>query len=139
MMAHSYRWLYWTDYGTVAKIERASMDGSSRTTLHNTGLTTPIGLTLDYATQTLFWIDQTLDRLERSSADGSNRVLMTTLNIQAPYGITYFGGKLYWTDYSRDQILSTFVSSPASVSTVVSTSGDPYRIQFISEERQPYG
>ena len=115
------------------------MDGSSRTTLHNTGLSYPSGLTLDYATQTLFWIDQTLDRLERSSADGSNRVLMTTLNIQAPYGITYFGGKLYWTDYSRDQILSTFVSSPASVSTVVSTSGDPYRIQFISEERQPYG
>ena len=137
---HTYRWLYWTDYGTVNKIEKASMDGTSRAVVINTGLSLPYGLTMDYDSQTLYWIDDGVNRLESSNTDGSNRMLLTTLNIQSPYGITYFAGKLYWTDVSRDAIMSTFLDSPNSVSTIITTaSNNPYRIKVVSEQRQPEG
>ena len=131
------RWMYWTDYGTLDKIERASMDGTSRTVIHSTDLSTPYGLTLDYDTQTLYWIDYTLDRLESSNTDGSNRRLLTRINIQCPYGITYFDQKLYWGDWCQHVIYSTPVNSPNSATTLISTGNDPYRIHVVSEDRQP--
>lgn len=130
--------MYWTDYGTFDSIERASMDGTSRTVLHNTDLSAPYGLTLDYTTQTLYWIDNSLDKLESSNADGTNRMLLTRVNIQCPWGITFFDQKLYWSDHCQHVIYTTFVNLPNSVSTLVSTGGsDSYRLHVISEERQP--
>jgi len=131
------RLMYWTDYGSFDKIERASMDGTSRTVIINTGLGTPYGLTLDYDTQTLYWVDYTLDRLESSSVDGSNRNLLTTISIVCPYGITFFNEKLYWGDWCRHTIFTTSVNTPDSVSSVYSTSYyDPHRMHVISEDRQ---
>ncbi len=129
--------MYWTDYGTLDKIERASMDGTSRRVLHSTGLTSPFGLTLDYDTQNLYWIDYTLDKLESSSVDGTNRRLLTTVNIRCPYGITFFNQKLYWGDSCTHVVYSTFANSPNSVSTVIATGNDPYYLHVISEDRQP--
>ncbi len=129
--------MYWTDYGTIDKIERASMDGTSRTVLHSTGLSAPYGLTLDYNTQTLYWVDYTLDNLESSNADGTNRRLLTRVNIQCPYGITFFDRKLFWGDLCQHVIYSTPVDTPNDVSTVISTLDDPYCIHVISEDRQP--
>lgn len=45
------RYLFWTDWGHIAKIERANMDGSERKVLINTDLGWPNGLTLDYDTR----------------------------------------------------------------------------------------
>ena len=129
--------MYWTDYGAVGKIERASMDGTSRTVLHNTDLSAPYGLTLDYTTQTLYWIDYTLNKLESSNADGTNRIFLTRVNVQCPWGITFFDQKLYWSDHCQNVIYTTFVSSTNSVSTLVSTGNTPYRLHVISKERQP--
>ena len=131
------RWMYWTDYGSSPKIERASMDGTSRSVLHNTSLNRPYGLTLDYDTQTLYWIDHTFDSLESSNADGSNRRLLTRTNIQCPYGLTFFDERLFWGDLCQHTIYTTNINSPSSVSAVLSTINDPYRIHVISEERQP--
>lgn len=39
--------MYWTDWGSIAKIERSYMDGSGRETLFNTGLGWPNGLVVD--------------------------------------------------------------------------------------------
>lgn len=46
-----FRYLFWTDWGHVAKIERANLDGSERKILINTDLGWPNGLTLDYDTR----------------------------------------------------------------------------------------
>lgn len=127
--------MYWTVHGSFDKIERASMDGTSRTVLHSTGLADPIGLTLDYETQTLYWVDYTLDNLETSSADGRNRKLLT--KVQYPHGLTFFDQKLYWGDSGHHVIDSTHVNSPNSVSAIVSTGNDPYAIHVVSQERQP--
>ena len=116
------------------------MDGTSRTVLHDTSLSSTYGLTMDYGTQMLYWADYSLDRLERSSADGSNRVLLTTSNIISPFGITVSEGVLYWTDWTYDRIYSAPVSSPSSATILASYVGtNPYGIEVISEGRQELG
>ena len=113
------------------------MDGTSQTVLHSTGLNRPYGLTLDYDSQTLYWINYSGVGLETSNIDGTSRRTLTRVNIVCPYGLTYFNRKLYWGDWCNHVIYSTSIDSPNSVSVVVSTSNDPYRIQVISKDRQP--
>ena len=115
------------------------MDGTSRIVLHSVGYV--YALTLDYDTQTLYWLDYNLNLLESSNVDGTNRLLLTSGGIiNTPYSITFYDGKLYWTDISYNRILSTSVSSPSSISYVGgSYSYDPYGIKVVFRDRQADG
>ena len=132
--------MYWTDIG-LDRIERATMDGNSRTVLHSSGLSTVYGLTLDYQNQTLYWVDYSNNRIEKSSVTGSNRVVVRT-GLRDPWGVTYHAQRLYWTDWSADRIYSISVapsSSGAITSLTSSLGGNPNGIHVITEERQPLG
>ena len=132
--------MYWTDTGAVNKIERASMDGTSRIALHSTDLTHPYGLTLDIDTQTLYWTDFSRNVLERSNADGTNRVTLTNRMILDPYFITYYDGNLYWGDWAYNRLLTTTISSPNEVRFFGNSAGaDVYGIHVISPEKQRQG
>ena len=115
------------------------MDGTGRTIIHNTSLSAPYGLTLDYDTQTLYWTDYSLNKIERSNVDGSNRTVVTTLLVYDPYSITFYNGSIYWTDFSHNRILTTTVNSAAVTSYVGNSINDMYGIKAIAEERQPLG
>ena len=139
------RWLYWTDASTSnPKIERASMDGTSRTVLHNTSLIFPSGITLDYTSQTLYWIDADRSRIESSAVDGSNRQVVTsTVNDNNPWGIVYYSGNLYWTDRNGNRSL-IYTSSARFPSTRNLLSGFtlnflPLGIEVVSSSRQLQG
>lgn len=116
------------------------MDGTSRTTLHNTGLQWPNGLTLDLASQTLYWVDAGFDRIESSNSNGTNRRVLTTSYIFHPFGIDIFRGRLYWTDWQTNAVLSASVAQPTSVGVVISNLiFDPMGVKVISTEKQPAG
>ena len=133
------RLMYWTDWGQPATIERASMDGTSQTVLHNTGLVWPNGLTIDYATQTLYWVDAQLDRIETSTASGTGRRILSTTNIYHPFGIDVFQGTLYWTDWQARAVLKASVSQPTSVQYVIyNLYLDPMSIRTVSLQRQQF-
>ena len=56
--------MYWSDWGDVPKIEKAYMDGSSRKALLSNKsrlIFWPNGLTIDYQTDLLYWIDGRLN------------------------------------------------------------------------------
>ena len=132
--------MYWTDTGTVDKIEKASMDGTSRVALHSTSLSLPYGLTLDIDTQTLYWLDYSRNVLEKSNADGTNRVTLTNRMIIDPYFLTYYDGNLYWGDWSYNRLLTTPVSFPNNVRYFGNSIGaDVYGIHVISPEKQRQG
>lgn len=111
------------------------MEGSNRMALHTTNLQRPYALTIDYATQTLYWADYALNKLESSNADGSNRRLLTT-NIRDPYAMIFFAGTLYWTDWSYNGIYSTLTTSPSSVTSLLYLGVDPYGIQVFDKDVQ---
>lgn len=51
------RFMYWTDWGENAKLERSGMDGSERAVLISNNLGWPNGLTVDKASSQLLWAD----------------------------------------------------------------------------------
>ena len=116
------------------------MDGTSRTVLHNTSLSNPYGLTIDYENQILYWIDDGYNRIESSYVNGTGRVVLTTSSIENPYDIAYFGGNVYWTEqyYHYGGILSASVD-PVTVANVSFSISNPYGISVFSEEGQPEG
>ena len=131
--------MYWSDWGVVAKIERASLDGRSSQTLHGSQLVWPNGLTLDYQNQVLYWIDGSLDKIESSNVDATNRRLIatfasSTLNYQG-FSLSFFNNTLYWSDWGRDMIFSIFANG-SSLTALIHGFNLPTGIQVASENRQ---
>ena len=59
--------MYWTDWGTIPKIERSDLDGGNRQTIVQGDLKWPNGLVIDQASLRLFWADAGLDKIETSN------------------------------------------------------------------------
>lgn len=114
------------------------MDGTAKTILHDTSLSAPYCLTLDYDAQILYWADYTLNKIEKSNVDGTNRQLVTTTLLNDAFSITFFNGRLYWTDLSYDRILTVLTTSSTS-EYLTGSFGNMYGITAITEERQPKG
>lgn len=112
------RCLYWTDWGTPATIEKASLDGSNRTVLHNTILWWPNALTIDYDTQTLYWMDAARDKLESSNTDGSGRTLLSMRHIYHPFSLTFLEGNLFWSDWELNALLAASLSNLTAVNII---------------------
>lgn len=66
--------LYWTDWGSRPRIEKAMLDGSERKAIIDTSLFWPNGLTIDYPAQKLYWADAKHHVIETSALDGSGRL-----------------------------------------------------------------
>ena len=115
------------------------MDGTNRQAIHSSNLDRPQAITMDYQNQILYWMDYDLDRLEKSNPDGSSRTLLTTTNIVSPFAMNYYKGRIYWSDWSGNRVVSTPLSSPGSISYASNLSSTPYGIQVVSPERQPLG
>ena len=114
------------------------MDGTSKSILHDTGLSAPYTLTLDYDAQVLYWADYTLNRIEKSNVDGSNRQVLTTSLVNNAYSLAFFNGRLFWTDLAYRRIVTTLTTSTTST-FLTGTLGSMYGITSITEERQPAG
>ena len=56
--------MYWTDWGSFPRIERAFMDGEERVDLVNHTLRLPNGLTIDHVYNKLYWADAHEDSIE---------------------------------------------------------------------------
>lgn len=80
-------YLFWTDWGHIAKIERANLDGSERKVLINADLGWPNGLTLDYDTRRIYWVDAHLDRIESADLNGKLRQVLVS-HVSHPFALT---------------------------------------------------
>lgn len=67
------RVIFWTNWGSYPRIERASMDGEMRTVIVQQKIFWPNGLAIDYPTRLLYFADGNLDHLHFCKYDGSNR------------------------------------------------------------------
>ena len=130
--------MYWTDWGEPAKIERASMDGSNRTVLHDTELIRPNGLAIDYQLQRLYWADAFTDRIEYSSVDGTGREILLTVDtgLHHPFAITISGDQVYWTDRENFTVYTAHKLSPISILPVYNTIFLPNGIEAVDSNRQ---
>ena len=96
-----YSWLYWTDWGDTARIQRASMDGQNIETVHNqsTSIRQPQALTIDYDSQTLYWSDQSLDKILWSQVEPGSQINISFYSFYNTYSMVIFGSYLFFTQY----------------------------------------
>jgi len=66
--------MFFTKWGASSPmLERTALDGADRTVLVQRKIVYPYGVTVDYPTQHVYWVDTYLDFVERIDYDGSNR------------------------------------------------------------------
>ena len=100
-----HRHIYWTDWGTEAKIEKASLHGKNRRSIITTDIQWPNGLTIDHTLKRLYWIDARLKRIETCDFNGHNRVVVRKLAFTShPFSIAVFEDNVYWTDWDSGAI-----------------------------------
>lgn len=97
---------FWSDWGPNAKIESSYMDGSERTAITNDGIYWPNGLSLDFATDRIYWADAKHHVIESSKLDGSDRKKILSNNLPHPFALTIFEDNMYWTDWHTKTISS---------------------------------
>ncbi|XP_016148446.1 low-density lipoprotein receptor-related protein 1B [Sinocyclocheilus grahami] len=68
--------LFFTDYGTVAKVERCNMDGTNRTRIVEYKTEQPTAVTLDLVKKLVYWTDAYLDFIEVVDYNGKNRQMV---------------------------------------------------------------
>ncbi|XP_065844687.1 low-density lipoprotein receptor-related protein 5-like isoform X2 [Oscarella lobularis] len=96
--------IYWSNWGSVPKIERVSMTGERRQVLVSTLIVWPNGITLDLAKRFLYWADARLDRIEVCNFDGTNRRLIGTYSQVHPYALDIYGDLLIWSDWQHNKV-----------------------------------
>uniref|UniRef100_A0A8C5MYQ0 LDL receptor related protein 4 n=1 Tax=Leptobrachium leishanense TaxID=445787 RepID=A0A8C5MYQ0_9ANUR len=127
--------LFWSDWGHVAKIERAHLDGTDRKTIINTDLGWPNGLTLDYDTRRIFWVDAHLDRIEHADLNGKMRQVLIS-QLSHPFALTQEGRWIYWTDWQTKSIQRVDKYSGRDQKTVLGNVEGLMDIIVVSAHRQ---
>ena len=130
--------MYWTDWGSEARIERASMDGSNRKVLIDSDLKWPNGLTIEYQSQTLYWTDGIHDTLESSKVDGKNRIILTKVGLGQPFGITLYQNILHISDWDPPtlQIFHIDNSSYVIKAALLDPHYHPFGNEVVTSTRQ---
>nr|XP_020455101.1 low-density lipoprotein receptor-related protein 1-like [Monopterus albus] len=94
--------LYWTDGDNISM---ANMDGSNRTTLF-TSQKGPVGLSIDYDKEQLYWISSGNGTINRCQLDGSKLEILEGVKgkLTKATALAIMGDKLWWADQATDQI-----------------------------------
>ncbi|VDI38277.1 Hypothetical predicted protein [Mytilus galloprovincialis] len=112
------RWIYFSDWGSIPKIEKCMFDGSNRQTIITTDLKWPNGIALDRCKKRLYWCDAGLNQIKTSNYDGSDVqvILNGTRKVHHPFGIDIDENNMYFTDWKKQVFqLSKFSSTPKSL------------------------
>ena len=136
-----HRYIYWVDWGT-SMIERASLDGSERKVIISSNLLSPVSLTIDYTSQTLYWIDRD-GTLESASTDGTGRKVLLSSNtaLYNTFGMDFFNNQLYWTEREQPSVYSASINFLNDYSPIISSLSfpnyDPYQLHAVHPLAQP--
>ena len=138
--------MFWTDYGVLAQIETAAMDGRERRTLHFSDISQPNGITIDYSSGRIYWSDAGLDRLEFSNFDGSGREVVENemTGLVHPFSVTVVDNLLFWSDWETQKIYATHkehgtLQGEGYFAEIVTFLDTPYGIEALRSDRQPPG
>ncbi|XP_064477406.1 very low-density lipoprotein receptor-like isoform X2 [Ornithodoros turicata] len=134
-------WMFWSDWGSAAKIERSGMDGSHRAAIVTTDILWPNGLAIDYVTKKLFWADAKLHIICSSDYDGTNRrvVVSSPLAVKHPFSLDVFEDWLYWTDWDLEAINKANKFTGENVTSIIHEVYSPMALHIYHSYKQPEG
>uniref|UniRef100_A0A4W6FD01 LDL receptor related protein 1 n=1 Tax=Lates calcarifer TaxID=8187 RepID=A0A4W6FD01_LATCA len=94
--------LYWTDGDNISM---ANTDGSNRSVLF-TNQKGPVGLSIDFDTEQLYWISSGNSTINRCKLDGTGLEVLEGVKgkLTKATALAIMGDKLWWADQGTDQI-----------------------------------
>ncbi|XP_060087824.1 low-density lipoprotein receptor-related protein 8 isoform X3 [Heteronotia binoei] len=134
-----YRFMYWSDWGDIAKIEKSGLNGVDRQVLVKENIEWPNGIALDLLNQRLYWVDSKLHLLSSVDFNGSNRkVLISSANyLSHPFGLAVFEDRVFWTDLENEAIFSANRLNGLDISILAENLNNPHDIVVFHELKQP--
>ncbi|ERL95566.1 sortilin-related receptor [Dendroctonus ponderosae] len=101
-------YLFWTDWSTEDPcIKRANLDGSNVTLLFDKEkVEWPNGITVDYVSNRIYWVDARKDYIGSSDLQGGGMVYVveSTDIVPHPFGVAVFKNDIYWDDWKKNAI-----------------------------------
>ncbi|XP_028394968.1 LOW QUALITY PROTEIN: uncharacterized protein LOC114519101 [Dendronephthya gigantea] len=102
-------YLFWSDWGAKAAVERCDLDGTNRVALVKDNITWPNGVTLDTSARLVYWIDAYHDKISSIDYDGNNRRIIfedKSLALSQFHGfdLDITGDSIYYTDWLTNSI-----------------------------------
>ncbi|XP_034045778.1 low density lipoprotein receptor a [Thalassophryne amazonica] len=133
--------IYWTDWGNPAKIERGGLNGGDRAALVTDNIVWPNGITLDLLNQRLYWVDSKLHTLSSIDVQGGGRrtLIIDEDKLAHPLALTVFEEKVFWTDVSNNAILSANRVTGKDITPLVEHLSSPEDIILYHNLKQPAG
>lgn len=115
---HPYRFLFWADQNPSCRIERCNLDGSNRRVIVNSpGVIS--GITIDYARNMIYWINNIRHEFWASDLDGFNQSLIIAQPsdqnqhyMDGPVGLTVLGDQMLWADRQSRSLYRALQTSP---------------------------
>uniref|UniRef100_A0A8D3BMI9 Low density lipoprotein receptor-related protein 1Ab n=1 Tax=Scophthalmus maximus TaxID=52904 RepID=A0A8D3BMI9_SCOMX len=129
--------LYWTDGDNISM---ANMDGSNRTTLF-TNQKGPVGLSIDYEKEQLYWISSVNSTINRCQMDGSKLEIMEGVKgkLTKATALAIMGDKLWWADQGSDQIGTCDKSDGGNWKVMRNNTSPMMHMRIYDEEVQQAG
>ena len=93
-----FSYMFWSDWGKTAKIEKCSMDGesTSRKILVSQNIIWPNGLTIDYSEDRIWWTDARFGTIESVDLNGGDRkVALRSSRARYTFGISLFQDSIF--------------------------------------------
>nr|XP_034309187.1 low-density lipoprotein receptor-related protein 5-like isoform X3 [Crassostrea gigas] len=97
-------YLFWTEFGDMTEIGRASMDGTSRFYFPTTEIRLPHYLAKDYKSDRLYWTDAFKNSIETSDLNGGHQYVLAYENGATLNDIVVYGQYLFYTAWQRQRI-----------------------------------
>nr|XP_022909737.1 low-density lipoprotein receptor-related protein 1 isoform X1 [Onthophagus taurus] len=136
-------YLFWTDWDNDApRIERCSLAGLDRKIIVLTDSIDggwPNGITLDYDSERIYWIDARSDSIHTATYDGSDKrlVLRNHDMLSHPFAISLFENYVYWTDWRTNSVARANKWTGSEVFVIQRTLTQPFDIEILHPSRQP--
>ncbi|RZC38622.1 Ldl recept a and/or FXa inhibition domain containing protein, partial [Asbolus verrucosus] len=131
-------YMFFTKWGhSPPMLERCRMDGSERKAIVNHKIVYPYGVTVDFPTKQIYWVDTYLDFVERVDYDGKNRkTIMRGLKVQNLYGVSVFESKLFLSSWYTNDIIE-LDKSTMKEKIIIQNISRPFNVHVYHRQRQP--
>ncbi|XP_014248480.1 low-density lipoprotein receptor-related protein 6 isoform X2 [Cimex lectularius] len=131
--------MFWSDWGDVPKIERASMNGDphSRKIIVSDDIYWPNGMTVDYDAKRVYWLDGKLRFIAVMDYDGRNRRKLIESDVPYPFSLTIYKEKMFWTDWETWSIHTFDINTSQTKELFHIASSAPFDVRVMDPSRQP--
>ncbi|XP_076622054.1 sortilin-related receptor [Colletes latitarsis] len=116
-------YMFWTDWApSNASVSRANLDGTDVKRLFvEPTVEWPNGITIDYISERIYWVDARQDYIGSSDFDGKKfkKVISKNGRVSHPFAVAVFKDNMYWDDWKQSMIFVADKNYGLGITTII--------------------